>query len=98
RGPFAIRRRTLGAVERAVDLDRSQVLGGIGELARMRQAFGIEHAPPGLVGPAANSSVDIALSLRHPAVMSVKSRVTVIAGRSSFVCLMRKTCISHSVF
>src|SRR4029077_17190849 len=40
--PFAKRRRVLGPVEGAVDLDRGQVFGGIAKLARMRQAFGIE--------------------------------------------------------
>src|SRR4029078_10347669 len=81
RGTLAIRGRALCAVERAVDLDRGQVLGGIGEFARVRQALGVENPAPRLVGPAANPSVNIALSLRHSAVISVGYCVWQVAMR-----------------
>jgi hypothetical protein len=57
------------------------VLGGIGKFAGVRQAFGVEGATPGLVGPAANSSVNITLPLRHSAVMSVGYCVLQMAMR-----------------
>jgi hypothetical protein len=40
RGPFAEGRRRLRAVEGAVDLDRGQVFGGVGELARVGETRG----------------------------------------------------------
>src|SRR5271169_2152518 len=58
--PFAERRRRLRTVERAVDLDRGQVLAGIGQFLGVRQALGIEHPAPRLEGPAADPDKDIA--------------------------------------
>src|SRR5215471_2828530 len=69
-GPFAERRRRLRAVERAVDLNRGQVLAGVGQLARLREALRIENPAPGLVGPAANTRVNMALPRCHSDVMS----------------------------
>ena len=46
--PFAEGCRRLGAIEGAIDLDRGEPLGGVGEFLRMRQA-------PGLEGPAADA-------------------------------------------
>src|SRR5579862_9043594 len=57
-GPFAKRRRRLRAVERAVDLDRGQPLGGICKFLRMRQPLRIEQAAPRRKGPAAHPDVD----------------------------------------
>src|SRR6516162_959248 len=42
--PFAVGCRRLGAVEGAIDLDRGEPLGGVGEFLRMWQALGIEHS------------------------------------------------------
>src|SRR5580704_10057386 len=58
--PFAKRRRRLRAVERAVDLDRGQPLGGVGKLLRVRQILGIKHAAPRLERPAADTDADVA--------------------------------------
>src|SRR6516164_605322 len=56
--PFAERRRRLRAIERAVDLDRSEPLGGVGELLRVRQTLRIERTAPGFEGPAADSDAN----------------------------------------
>src|SRR5580700_3181832 len=53
--PFAERRRRLRAVERAVDLDGGQPLGGVAELLRVRQSLRIKYAPPRLERPAADT-------------------------------------------
>src|SRR5690606_19175676 len=58
--PLGEARRRLGAVERAVDLDRGQVSPGMFKLARMRQAGRVEAAAPGLIGPAADADMDMA--------------------------------------
>src|SRR6187397_2304758 len=71
RRPFAKRRRGLGAVEGAVDFDRGQVLAGVGKFERMRQAFRVENAAPGLVGPASDTNVNSLRRVCHAAVMSV---------------------------
>src|SRR5262245_66000378 len=85
RRPFAKGRRSLGAVEGAVDLDRGQMLAGVLELARMRQPFGIEDAAPGLIGPTSYPGVYIGLPLCHADVMSSKRIASVVAGCRVFV-------------
>ena len=55
--PFAERCRRLGAVEGAIDLDRGEPLGGVSELLRVRQAFGIELTAPRFKGPAADTDI-----------------------------------------
>src|SRR5207237_10508550 len=58
----------LAAVERAVDLDRGQMLAGVRELARLRQALGVKHPAPGPVDPAADTDPDHGVySLTQPA-------------------------------
>src|SRR5262249_19216948 len=57
-GPAAKARGLLRAVERAVDLDRGEYAARVRQLARVRQALGIEHPPPGLVDPAADANSD----------------------------------------
>ena len=52
--PFAEALRLLRAVVGRIDLDRGQVLAGVGQLFRLRQALGIEHPAPRLEGPAAD--------------------------------------------
>ena len=70
--PFAKTLRLLRAVERAVDLDRGQLRGGVFEFLPLRQFVGIEHAAPRLIGPAADADADVAvafhsgLPLAHP--------------------------------
>src|SRR5260370_30851871 len=59
RRPLAKGRRCLRAIESAVDLDRSEVARGVAEFLRMRQAIGIEHAPPRREGPTADADVDM---------------------------------------
>src|ERR1700746_919009 len=56
--PFAKGCRRLGAVKGAIDLDRGEPLGGVSELLRMRQAFGIKQPAPGLERPAADADID----------------------------------------
>ena len=51
----------LRAIERAVDLDRGQVLARVLQLARMWQAVRIEHPAPGLERPPADAGPDRAL-------------------------------------
>src|SRR6202035_5873656 len=58
--PFAERRRRLRAVERAVDLDRGQPLGGVGKPLRVRQTLRIKCAAPRLESPAADTDADLA--------------------------------------
>src|SRR5580704_3628077 len=58
--PFAERRRRLRAIERAVDLDRGQPVGGVGKLLRVRQTLGIKHTAPRLKRPAADTDTDVA--------------------------------------
>src|ERR1700686_5646908 len=58
--PFAERRRRLRAIERAVDLDRSQPFGGVGKLLRVRQTLGVERAAPRRKSPAADTDADVA--------------------------------------
>jgi hypothetical protein len=57
-GPGAEGLGRLRAVEGAVDFDRGEMLDGVFELARVRQAFGIEDPAPGLIGPAADAPGD----------------------------------------
>ena len=59
RRPLAEAFRLLRTVERRVDLDRGQPARGVGELLRLREAVGIEHAAPGLVVPAADADADL---------------------------------------
>src|SRR5215471_11123884 len=59
RRPLAKGRRRLCAIESAVDLDRGEMARRIAELLRMRQAIGIEHAPPWRKGPTADADVDM---------------------------------------
>src|SRR5580700_9159910 len=66
--PFAERRRRLGAVERAVDLDRGQPLGGVGKFLRVRQALWVKHAAPRLKRPAADADADMARFWSHRSV------------------------------
>src|SRR6516225_9546638 len=56
--PFAKCCRGLRAIERAVDLDGGQALGGVSELLCMRQALWIKQPAPGLKGPAADADMD----------------------------------------
>ena len=58
--PIAVGLWRLHAIERAIDLDRRQMLRGIFQFARMRQAFRVEHAAPWFVGPAADADADFA--------------------------------------
>src|ERR1700733_10897672 len=69
--PFAKRRRRLRAIERAVDLDRSQPLTGIGQLLGVRQPLRIEHPTPRRVGPAADPDADFARFWSHFAVIEL---------------------------
>src|SRR5258708_29108214 len=59
RRPFAKGRRCLRAIESAVDLDRSEVARRVAQLLRMRQAIGVEHAPPRRKSPTADADVDV---------------------------------------
>src|SRR3546814_3147096 len=61
--PFLPARRLEGRVVGAVDLDGGERPAGEFQLALLRQPLGIEHAPPRLVGPAADADEDPAL--RH---------------------------------
>src|SRR5262249_25004781 len=56
--PAAKARGLLRAVERAVDLDRGHLPAPIFELARLRQAFGIERPAPRRERPAAYADAD----------------------------------------
>ena len=58
--PFAKALRLLRAVIGAVDLDRGQLRGGVGQLLRLRQLLRIKHAAPRLEGPAADADIDVA--------------------------------------
>src|SRR6185437_6794106 len=60
-----------GRVIGAVDLDRSEMLAGIFELALLRQAFRVEDAAPRLEGPAADADINLAahvMRLSFPAI------------------------------
>src|SRR6266852_1237750 len=59
RRPFAKGRRCLCTIESAVDLDRGEAARRKAQLLRMRQAIGVEHAPPGRKGPTADADVDM---------------------------------------
>ncbi len=59
-GPFAKALRLLRAVIGAVDLDRGQLRGGVGQFLRLRELLRIEHPAPRLEGPAADADIDIA--------------------------------------
>jgi N-carbamoyl-L-amino-acid hydrolase len=61
RVPLPPRLGPLQGVERAVDLDRAQAARGELELAPLRQARGVEHAPPRRVAPPRDADPD----LRH---------------------------------
>src|SRR5262245_4805088 len=52
--------RLLRAVIGAVDLDRGQLRGGVGQLLRLRELLRIEHTAPRLERPAANADEDVA--------------------------------------
>ncbi len=71
RRPFAIGRRALRAVESAVDLDRREVLGCVGQLLRMRQPLGVKYAAPGLIGPAADAGINTALFDCHAILLTL---------------------------
>src|ERR1700722_13264108 len=58
--PFPKSRRRLCPVKRAVYLDRSQALAGIGEFLRVWQPLGVEVSAPRLEGPAADADTDLA--------------------------------------
>src|SRR5262249_48173768 len=66
--PLAKALRLLRAVVGGVDLDRGEVLARVGELFRLREALGIEHAAPGPKVPAADSDADLALPGCHRSV------------------------------
>src|SRR6185437_5201379 len=57
--PFAEALRLLRAVIGAVDLDRGQLRGGIGQLLRLRKLLRIKHAAPGRERPAADAEIDV---------------------------------------
>src|SRR5215510_14566783 len=59
-GPFAKALRLLRAVIGAVDLDRGQLRGGVGQLLRLCELLGIEHAAPRLESPAADADENVA--------------------------------------
>src|SRR5260370_27567120 len=59
RRPLAKGRRCLRAIEGAVDLDRGEVPRRVAQLLRMRQAIGVEHAPPRRKGPTPDAHVDM---------------------------------------
>ena len=58
RAPRGVRRGPLQRVERAVDLDRGQPLGGVLQLAALRQARRVEVAAPAGVAPAGDADPD----------------------------------------
>ena len=58
-GPFAEAFRLLRAVIGAVDFDRGQLGGGVGQFFRLGQLLRIEHAPPGREGPAADPDMNL---------------------------------------
>src|SRR5262249_30579270 len=57
--PLAEALRLLRAVIGRVDLDRGEVLARVGELLRLREPLGIEHAAPGREVPAADAAIDM---------------------------------------
>ena len=58
--PFAKALRLLRAVIGAVDLDRGQLRGGVGQLLRLRELLRIKHPAPWREGPAADADIDVA--------------------------------------
>ena len=57
--PFAEALRLLRAVMGAVDLDRGQLGGGVGQLLRLRELFGVKHAAPRRERPTAYAEIDV---------------------------------------
>ena len=68
--PPRVRRRALEGVERAVDLDGGQPLGGVLELAPVRQTLRVEVTPPSGVRPAGDADPD----LRHRPRLASRAR------------------------
>src|SRR4051812_16682416 len=59
-GPFAKALRLLRAVIGAVDLDRGQLGGGVGQFLGLRQFLGVKYPAPRLERPAADADIDVA--------------------------------------
>ena len=56
--PFAEGRRCLGAIERAVDLDRGETGAAYSSSRVFGRPVGVEHAAPRREGPAADAEID----------------------------------------
>ena len=64
--PLGPARRLEARIVGAVDLDRGELAAGIFQLALVGQVLGIEHAAPGLEGPAADADIDLACHTALP--------------------------------